>query len=342
MPKTGNLHKNRFTMRLFVVLAAGILLLAFSVTGSTAGTSAEPDDVKDSEIFINIRAHASVQSEMTYLGDIAEISVPGFFKDDVAAMEICRSPRPGEIKVLERRQIESVFRTSRGILEKAVIQIPDRVYIKQDSQELTQEMVLQQLEDWVAGQMGEKEVALDKTRVSGLEVYPAGELTLVFSGDLPEQGGRLSITADVMIEEKSCDRLRIYGWLDVFEDILCAAQDIARGQELTASDGISCRMNLSRLRGNHAAELSDISGKEAKTGFKKGDAIRLDLLEIPPVIQKGDRVRIIVEKENLVIAATGISRENGYMDDVIQVENTSSGKLIRGFVKGRSIVQVAY
>ena len=66
------------------------------------------------------------------------------------------------------------------------------------------------------------------------------------------------------------------------------------------------------------------------------------MLAESPLIKKGDIIRLIVKNDNLLIVTSGLSKENGFENQLIKVENLSSGKLVRGIVKEKSKVEVVY
>lgn len=76
---------------------------------------------------------------------------------------------------------------------------------------------------------------------------------------------------------------------------------------------------------------------------KKTDRVSVSgLVNLHPLIQKGDRVSLFARNDTLLIVTTGISLEDGFENDVIKVENLNSGKVIRGKIKEKSKVEVIY
>ena len=132
------------------------------------------------------------------------------------------------------------------------------------------------------------------------------------------------------------------GRIDVFEKVLCAARQLKRNTILSEGDVDVRKINTAKKRGVFVKEFSLIKGKLSKMPLSKGDPLQLNKFENPPLIYKGDIVKIIAKKDQLLIVASGISKEDGYANQQVRVENLSSGKIIRGTVKGKSRVEVVY
>ncbi|MCP4718399.1 MAG: flagellar basal body P-ring formation protein FlgA, partial [Desulfobacteraceae bacterium] len=93
---------------------------------------------------------------------------------------------------------------------------------------------------------------------------------------------------------------------------------------------------------NVVRNIQEISGKILKTSIQKDNYIKSSWLEEIPLIQKGDLVTLVARRNNLLIVASGISKEDGYADKLIRVENIGSGKIVRGMVREKTSVEVIY
>ena len=60
------------------------------------------------------------------------------------------------------------------------------------------------------------------------------------------------------------------------------------------------------------------------------------------MVQKGDIVTLVARNENMLIVTSAISKEDGFKNELIKVENLNSGKLVRGIVKEKYKVEVVY
>ncbi len=91
-----------------------------------------------------------------------------------------------------------------------------------------------------------------------------------------------------------------------------------------------------------ASSIEEVVGKRVRRPIGKGNRVKLDYLEEPSVVRRGEEVILLVEKGNLRITAKGIAREEGGRGDLIMVENISSGKVVTGRVVEPRVVKVDF
>jgi flagella basal body P-ring formation protein FlgA len=147
---------------------------------------------------------------------------------------------------------------------------------------------------------------------------------------------------DILIDGNREDRIRISGKVAVYQTILCAVRDLAKGERLLETDVYSVRKNIFDLRTDVAGTHQEIDKKVLKTNLKKDDYIKSSCLQEIPLIHKGELITLVARRNTLLIVTSAISKEDGYADQMIRVENMGSGKIVRGMVKERSTVEVIY
>ena len=233
---------------------------------------------------------------------------------------------------------------SRGVIhEDMEISCPERIYIKRESQSIGQDQVQEAVEDYLSDRFMNQNLEIEKIKVRGLAPYPSGEIDLVIAADDPvDRHGRLSLFMDVLVDGRPQDRIRITGSVSEYETVVCAAKNLERGARISKEDLCLVKMNIFHARGNTLRDVETVIGKKLKTSIQKGDSIDpSDLAEIP-LVAKGDIVTLVARKNNLCIMTTGVTQEDGFADQVILVENITSGKAVRGFVRNDSTIEVVY
>jgi flagella basal body P-ring formation protein FlgA len=64
------------------------------------------------------------------------------------------------------------------------------------------------------------------------------------------------------------------------------------------------------------------------------------MLDPPVIINRGERVKIRVNRPGIRIEMNGTALENGRQDERIRVRNEQSQKIVYGRAAGRGLVQV--
>ncbi|MFQ5330204.1 MAG: flagellar basal body P-ring formation chaperone FlgA [Thermodesulfobacteriota bacterium] len=96
------------------------------------------------------------------------------------------------------------------------------------------------------------------------------------------------------------------------------------------------------VNSSYATTLRDVVGKRVKRPIGRNNMVKRGYLAKARVIRRGDRVVLIARMGNLKAITRGVARDGGAVGDTIVVENTSSGKMIRGTVRAPSMVDVRF
>ena len=243
-------------------------------------TDLRADDGPESQagIEIAVRETSMVQSSRIFLQDIADIKADGFLKETLGKIDFGLSPKPGKIKFIDKGKIISAIQRERYLPEDSIITCPDRIYVKQQSAQISALDIRKYVEQQLSEGFGNREFHLITFNVRGLKPYPLGEISF-FSGseDMVDKNGKLSLFVDIVINGKKTDRVSVTG-----------------------------------------------------------------LVDVQPLVRKGDIVSLVAQNETLLIVTKGVCKEDGFENDVIKIENLNSGKIIRGKIKDKSNAEVLY
>lgn len=294
-------------------------------------------------IKIVVRETSQVNRADIFLGDIADIYASDFLKDALLKINLEPSPKPDKIKLLDNKKIISAIHGQQYLPEDVNVILPERVYVKRLSQHVLKEDIKKFMEQHLSGAFKDKEFELVSLRVRGLELYPQGEVEFVLSSDdIIGQKGRIAVFIDVNVSGKKYDRLSVTGQVAVFENVLCVNRSFSKGTQLGREDVYFKKMNIFDLSDDYIRQFDRLEKKVLKASVKKDEYLKASLIDQPPLIQKGDMVTLVSKNENLLIVTSGISKEDGFENELIRVENLNSGKLVQGIVKGKTKVEVRF
>jgi flagella basal body P-ring formation protein FlgA len=323
-------------LRAFACLAMGLWVFACPLAAD-AGIS------DSSEVKVVVAETNLVSGPKVFLGEVAQIQASLFLKEVLQKIELENSPKPGKIKQLNKRRLVSLIQSQPGVPEGVVIETPKKIYVKRTSQQIGQQVFQEQVDLFLSGVLKDKEYELTQLQVDAADVYPQGDVAFsIGSNSRVDKLGNLTIFMDILIDGNREDNIRISGEVAVYETILCAGRDLAKGERLLETDVYSARKNIFDLREDVAGTQQEIDKKILKTNLKKDDYIKSSCLQEIPLIHKGERITLVARRNTLLIVTSAISKEDGYADQMIRVENIGSGKIVRGLVKERSTVEVIY
>jgi len=124
--------------------------------------------------------------------------------------------------------------------------------------------------------------------------------------------------------------------------IVISACPIRRGETITRDKIKVIKKDVSRLPAGIFTKPDDLLGKRARVNIGMNRIIYKSMVEIPPLIKRGQRVTIVAESCSLKVTAPGRAKEDGRLGDIIRVENLISKKTIMGKVVDSQTVKVEF
>ncbi|MCD4722826.1 MAG: flagellar basal body P-ring formation chaperone FlgA [Desulfobacula sp.] len=304
---------------------------------------AEENQAFKSSIKIIVKETSLVKQSHIFLGDIADINANRFLKEALEKIELGFSPKPGKIKLLDKKKIVSIIQGQRYLPENIIVTSPQQIYVKRLSQKISKQEVRQFVDSRLSQVFKNQEYQLKTLNIRGLEAYPQGKTRFLFdSNEMINKNGKFSCYIDIVIDGIKEDRLRISGVVVLYEKVFYTKRSLKKGATISIDDIILKKKNIFELSENFIKTFDDIDGKILKSGIRKGDYLKTSLLSEPPMVQKGDIVTLVSRNQNLLIVTSAISKEDGFENELIKVENLDSGRLVRVIVKEKSKVEVVY
>lgn len=294
---------------------------------------------------VAVRATSRVKGEKVYLADLAMIHAGNTLKEQLSRICLGFSPRPGQSVEWRGRWIASRVRANTALPKGAVVRAPEVVRVVRSWQQLDEEDLLRRYRDFVAQHLKDQKAdfRIGRFRVIGNGPIPVGSIRVTLTGPLNSRFvGHTSLSAVVRVDGKVARRLGLNGWVDRFENVVCTRRGLSRHAMITGEDVYLEKRNISRLSGNVARSLASVVGKQLKHAVRANAVLMTNAVELPPLIQKGDRVKIVAESAALKITALGIAQGSGAAGDRIRVKNVMNKKVIVASVVDRSTVRVEF
>jgi flagellar basal body P-ring formation protein FlgA len=129
--------------------------------------------------------------------------------------------------------------------------------------------------------------------------------------------------------------------VQIFANILVAAHPLARGVPLTLDDLTLSRQDLAMVPGSALTEVAQAVGKRLRYPVATGAALNAGLLDLPPLVKRGQNVTIISASQGLEVRATGEALNDGASGETVRVRNLLTKKIIQGTVQDTGLVRVS-
>jgi len=347
------------TFLLILALSAGIVSgigIAFYSPAFAMEKALITDDMNNSEshvlvsedrakpVKIIIRESSSVNTGKIFLGDIADISAPDLIKQRLNKITLGFAPRPGHFRVFNGKYLKARIESDK--LGSLSVFVPDKVYIKRKERLIPRKKLEKIFTNYISQRIARNKFKIRNFSIRGLGVYPDENLSLTVCDNNNNNNnnnnrnikGRTTVYVRVRANGRNYGRISLSGWVDVFDTVICASKNLERGTVLTLNDVRREKLNISKFSGNYFTDSKGILGKVLKTELARGRCITSDMVKNPPLVHRGDIVKMVAVSGCLKIVTSGIAKSDGRLNEQIRVKNIRSGRVVYAKVKGKSRV----
>jgi len=190
---------------------------------------------------------------------------------------------------------------------------------------------------------GKKVVRIKDLQGGEKVTVPSGELS--WEARIPErfhQGGSIPVSLILRAPGERDREIRVQARVEIYADVVMARNSLRRHQRVEERDVQVVNKNITLLPGDVATDVKEVVGKRMVLSVNPQEILRKSMVEVPPLVKKGDRVTLLVENAYFKITSTGEAREDGRAGERIRVVNISSQKEVSGRVVDGQTVQVDF
>jgi flagella basal body P-ring formation protein FlgA len=126
----------------------------------------------------------------------------------------------------------------------------------------------------------------------------------------------------------------------VYDQVVVAARPLGRQETLSAKDLRLERREITSRTAQFFTRLDDVVGKQSTRSIPSDEVITANAIDRPTLLKRGSPIALIFDSGSLRVETQGFAEEGGKMGDLIQVKNSTSGKMLRGVVLDERNVKV--
>ncbi len=187
------------------------------------------------------------------------------------------------------------------------------------------------------------DVVVSNFKVSGNKPVASGKIGIeLFQKNSKRLEGYVKLVAVISVNGVVRNKVKLSGWADVFESVVCAARNLKRKEIIQADDVYLARKNISHASANYLTDIGQAIGLMAKHSIKADKPIKARMLEKSPVVNKGDLVTILAESSGLRITVPGRVLMKGFAGELVKVQNLMSKRKIYAKIVNPSTVMVDF
>jgi flagella basal body P-ring formation protein FlgA len=321
----------------------GVLLIFL---GLAALLVEEAESGAGPNLIVQFKARATVQKETICLSDIATVKgATRSIVDKIGRLRISESPEVGEVRILSREEI--VSRVQKANLSSYISSksIPEEIEVTREGRLVEKEEMVQVLEENLRNLLPDPRKTLAIQEVQGFEAFilPPGPYTSeVILPESAHRGGPMTVTVSFFQEGRLVQKLRVRVRVEIQGFVVAARTGLRRHQEIGENDVDLIKKNLSLLPPDVVTDLKNALGKRLTLSVNSQEVLRSSMVEIPPLVKKGDRVILVIDHSYFKITTFGEVKEDGRRGEWIKLVNISSKKEVHGRVVDAHTVQVEF
>ena len=302
--------------------------------------------VPAAEIAITLRPEAEVLGADIRLGEVAEIACAETeLRRRLEGLVIGKAPLPGRSRPITADYVRLRLRQLDIGADRMALGGAERIEVSMPGVAVSEEQVRQIVTGFLktSGIWGDAEVKVAELTISADRTLPKGRATYRV---LPPRHMRslgtvpLSVVFDV--DGRFQKTIRATARVEALAPVVVAARPIGRLKPISTDDLKMEKMNLVELPTGVMTDADDIIGKRARRNIDAGDILRPDLIEMPPLVKRGDMVVIVAESEGIKVTATGEVKSDGLRGEQVKVVNLDSNKRFSARVVDKKTVMVDF
>ena len=284
-----------------------------------------------------------VKNDNVLLADIATLSDNSPLAEALGSQIVGTAPDAGTTTVLDAREIiRKIEKSHNSSLVGVTWKGAPLVTVGRETVSITSEKILQIIDDYLK----ENKHSLPDARISFIpDAKPlpfeleSGSHSWDVIPSSPGIIGSSRFSIIFKVNGKVRKNFSVTGQTRALAPVVITSRRLKYGEIVTADMVTVAERDISDLP-DYSRDLSDVVGSVVKRNLGQGAPIGAQSVELPPVINRGELVKIVVSSGGLQVTATGIARSNGRQDEVIRVQNTNSNKLIYCRVEAPGLVEV--
>lgn len=300
-------------------------------------------DSQIEKVYVYLKAEAEATTGQILLGDVAEVS--GFNEKLIRSLNrlpLGPAPMPGKSLTLAKADIRRSMVTHRIDPVKVALVGENLVEVKRSGRTITKDDIAPLVEDYVERSWADRQVRTEiiYSRMPKEMTVQSNNFDLrVLDPVKPGVSGSIALSLAALENDRVLVRIPVSLKVRAFGKVAVMSRDVRQGELLLPEDFSFIEREITRKHSTPVRTAEEAASKKLKRTVKAGQILTLGHLEIPPLIERGDEVTLIVQYKGIRVGCSGKAWEKGRLGDRIMVRN-QYGKNLVGEIKDAHTVLI--
>jgi flagella basal body P-ring formation protein FlgA len=170
--------------------------------------------------------------------------------------------------------------------------------------------------------------------------YPESSKIKIFLLSEKEPRGMVPIRLEIYDSGKLLKAMVFTVEVKIFEDVVVTAKKLDRNEKISPDKLVVEYRDVTGFTDIYFKSPDQIGNQRTKSIIPKGRILGRSSLEDIPLINQGDKVKIVAEMGGIKVWACGRAREDGRLGEEIKITNMDSKKIITARVVDEKTVYI--
>jgi flagella basal body P-ring formation protein FlgA len=251
------------------------------------------------------------------------------------------SPQPGKTKTIAGETVHQHL-ASLGLEDRSVV-IPEEIRITRESRIWTLPEVLEKIQGDFLPTLPWEEVRLEKVEWAENLVLPAGKTEVKFECQ-PQTNWAVPfyLVANFNVDGELVRKLFLRTTLAVYSPVPVSLVPLTPQEDITPGKIRWEKRRLTSLLHLPIANEIEFAEKRVRYSIPAGTLLTKSLLYAPPLIKRGDEVKLVYQDQTLQVTTMAKSLGSGIRGERVKVMNLESKREILAEVLDSKTVRVPY
>ncbi len=293
-----------------------------------------------------VKAAVVVDTDSVFMSDVATLTGgSGMNVTDLEKIVVATSPRAGQTRFLGVDYIR--IRLKNAGIDPDIIEFRGATDIR-----ITRRAVVlpigqlrREVERTIRSRMPWKDENVIITNISFDDTVdlPAGRLSYrVETNGKEDFLGRTLLALHLYVDGKPVRKLWVNATICVETDVVTVVRPLGKHQHVELADLSVERRDLAKLPKDTIRSMEEALGHRTTRMIYPNTILQSSMIVTPPLVKRGDIVKIVASSGPMTITATGMVKNQGRRGDLVRVVNMDSNRMVTARVTGSNAVLVEF
>jgi len=296
--------------------------------------------------WLTLKAEALVDQDSVRLSDIATFS--GTSENQVktiGATVVARSPQPGQTRFVSTDYIRIRLKQAGVDTSSMIFKGPTDVRITRQAAAMPIQRIQRAVETAIRSRMPWKneDVTISEVTLDETIQLPTGRLTYrIVPSRNEDYLGRTILALHLFVDGEPVRKVWVNATISVMADVVTVIRPLGKHAYIELADLSVERRDLSDLSSDTVSRIEDALGNRTTRMIYPQTVLQSGMFASPPLVRRGDIVKIVASAGPMLITATGMVKQQGCKGEMARVVNTDSNRIITARVTGLGAVEVNF